>query len=209
MKDRLEITSLAQLRLLAHPLRLRIIRLYSGERVVLSVKQMADRLGEPHGKVHYHVRKLVDGGFLEPAGEQLVNGIVERFYRMGARSIDISPAIRELPGYQGLLQQVADNLFGEGIQKVYQEAVDGEGALRVQFHDVFMTQEEVAAFMDRLEPELERYAAPRPGTVPVRWVVLASHPRVEESQDGGVADPRDEDRPSGSEDPKGPVSSAR
>lgn len=209
MKERLEITSLAQLRLLAHPLRVRIVRLYSAGSEALSVKQMADRLGEPHSKVHYHVRKLVDGGLLEQVGEQLVNGIVERFYQMAARSIDIGPAIRELPGYQRLLQQVAGHLFGEGIQKVYQEALEGEGTLRVQFQDVCMTQEEVAAVMDRLEQELEQYASPRPGTLPVRWVVLASHPREHERPDADQGGQKEETGPGGSEDPEGPVSGAR
>ena len=213
MKERLEVTSLSQLRLLAHPLRVRIMRLFSGERVTLSVKQMAERLGEPHSKVHYHVRKLVEGGFLEPAGEQVVNGIVERFYTLGALAINIGPAIRQLPGYQGLLQQVADSIFEEGIQRVYQEAVKEEAALHVHFRDVSMSREEVDAFLRRLDEELDRYAVARPGTIPVRWVVLTSHPLVEEDQTTSAGTqsagaPRTGtrkkgDRPLGSGDPEG------
>ncbi|HEY8530698.1 MAG TPA: helix-turn-helix domain-containing protein [Limnochorda sp.] len=213
MKECLEVTSLSQLRLLAHPVRVRVMRLFSGERVALSVKQIAERLGEPHSKVHYHVRRLVEGGFLEPAGEQVVNGIVERFYTLGALAINIGPAVRQLPGYQGLLQQVADSIFEEGIQRVYQEAVKEEAALHVHFRDVAMTRGELDAFLNRLDRELSEYVTPRPGTMPVRWVVLASHPRQDEDEAPGELAPgaavqssdarREEGRPSRSGDPEG------
>lgn len=65
---------------LAHPLRLRILRL-CGEQE-LTNKQLADRLDRDPGTVLYHVRQLADAGFLEPApvrtGE---SGALEKPYR--------------------------------------------------------------------------------------------------------------------------------
>jgi DNA-binding transcriptional ArsR family regulator len=65
---------------LAHPLRLRILRLcWQQER---TNKQLADRLDRDPGTVLYHVRQLVEAGLLEPApvrtGE---SGALEKPYR--------------------------------------------------------------------------------------------------------------------------------
>jgi DNA-binding transcriptional ArsR family regulator len=67
----------AEARALAHPLRLRIIRLCLDE--ALTNRQLADRLGEQPATVLYHVRTLVKSGFMVPEAE--------RRGRRGAREI--------------------------------------------------------------------------------------------------------------------------
>ncbi|HKS49781.1 MAG TPA: winged helix-turn-helix domain-containing protein [Amycolatopsis sp.] len=70
---------------LAHPLRLRIVRLCWQQE--LTNKQLADRLERDPGTVLYHVRQLVDAGLLKQApvrtGE---SGALEKPYRAKARS---------------------------------------------------------------------------------------------------------------------------
>ncbi|UVS78055.1 Helix-turn-helix domain protein [Actinokineospora sp. UTMC 2448] len=75
----------AEAKALAHPLRLRILRLcWQGE---LTNKQLADRLGRDPGTVLFHVRTLINAGLLEQApvrtGE---SGALEKPYRAKARS---------------------------------------------------------------------------------------------------------------------------
>ena len=70
---------------LAHPLRLRILRLcWQAE---LTNKQLAERVDRDPGTVLYHVRQLVSAGLLEPApvraGE---SGALEKPYLAKARS---------------------------------------------------------------------------------------------------------------------------
>lgn len=67
----------AEARALAHPLRLRILRLCLDQ--ALSNRELADRLGEDPATVLYHVRTLVRTGFL--AAEEARRG------RRGAREI--------------------------------------------------------------------------------------------------------------------------
>ena len=67
----------AEARALAHPLRLRIIRLCLDE--ALTNRELADRLGEQPGTVLYHVRTLAKTGF--------VVAEAERRGRRGAREI--------------------------------------------------------------------------------------------------------------------------
>lgn len=70
---------------LAHPLRLRILRLCGLHE--LTNKQLADRLGQDPGTVLYHVRQLVNTGFLQQVpvrtGE---SGALEKPYRSTGRS---------------------------------------------------------------------------------------------------------------------------
>jgi DNA-binding transcriptional ArsR family regulator len=82
----------------AHPVRLRIIRLCGVED--LTNKQLADRLGRDPGTVLYHVRQLLAAGFLEAAPVRTgASGALEKPYRSTGRSwwIDSTPA-GELPG---------------------------------------------------------------------------------------------------------------
>lgn len=67
----------AEARALAHPLRLRIIRLCLDE--ALTNREIADRLGEQPATALYHVRTLVRSGFLVAQAE--------RRGRRGAREI--------------------------------------------------------------------------------------------------------------------------
>jgi DNA-binding transcriptional ArsR family regulator len=65
---------------LAHPLRLRILRLCAEH--ALTNKELADRLGKDPGTVLYHVRQLVGAGLLEPSGVRTgESGALEKPYR--------------------------------------------------------------------------------------------------------------------------------
>lgn len=84
-----------ELKALSHPLRVRIVRL-CGDRE-LTNKQLADRLGVDPGTAYYHVRQLVDAGFLEPAevrtGE---TGALEKPYRSTGRTWWLSVPLEDL-----------------------------------------------------------------------------------------------------------------
>jgi DNA-binding transcriptional ArsR family regulator len=81
----------AEMRALAHPLRLRILRLTLDE--AYTNKELADRLGEDPGTVLHHVRTLARHGFLraEPvrSGKR---GALERPYRSTGKSWQVRMA---------------------------------------------------------------------------------------------------------------------
>jgi predicted ArsR family transcriptional regulator len=82
----------AEAKALAHPIRQRIIRLCTlGER---TNQQLAAELGRDPATILYHVRKLVDAGFLT-AGEVRTgpSGALEKPYRSTGRSwqVDVAP----------------------------------------------------------------------------------------------------------------------
>jgi len=84
--------TVAETKAMAHPIRVRMVRL-CGERE-LTNKQLADRLGIDPGTAHYHVKQLVEAGFLEAAevraGE---SGALEKPYRSTGRTWWLSDAL--------------------------------------------------------------------------------------------------------------------
>lgn len=83
-----------EIKALAHPLRLRILRLCGLHE--LTNKQLADRLGHDPGTVLYHVRQLLASGFLEPAGVRTgVSGALEKPYRSTGRSWSLNAALHD------------------------------------------------------------------------------------------------------------------
>ncbi|MEU0531586.1 helix-turn-helix domain-containing protein [Amycolatopsis tolypomycina] len=70
------------LKLLAHPVRVRIVNALRGDRT-LTTAGLAGRLPDvSKATVYRHVELLASAGVLEVAGEQRVRGAVERHYRL-------------------------------------------------------------------------------------------------------------------------------
>jgi hypothetical protein len=68
--------------LLLHPVRLRVVHALSGGRELTTGQLVARLTDVSKVTVYRQVALLVDGGFLEVAGEQRVRGAVERRYRL-------------------------------------------------------------------------------------------------------------------------------
>ena len=78
------IADLELLRVIADPLRLRILELTVEH--PRTVKQIAATVGIPATKLYYHINTLEGSGLLRVAGTRLVSGILEKQYRAAAMS---------------------------------------------------------------------------------------------------------------------------
>jgi DNA-binding transcriptional ArsR family regulator len=93
-----EIGSVEELRALADPLRLAILSALDrhgpdGELLVMSVKELAQQLGEPQTKLYRHVKQLEAAGLIEVAATRMVSGILEQRYRVRQRDLRLSAAL--------------------------------------------------------------------------------------------------------------------
>ena len=80
------------LKLLAHPVRLRVIHALRGGRV-LTAGQLCARLDDvSKATVYRHLELLTEAGVLEIAEERRVRGAVERHYRLRGERAGIDPA---------------------------------------------------------------------------------------------------------------------
>lgn len=90
-----------ELKALSHPLRVRILRLCGQHE--LTNKQLADRLSVDPGTAYYHVRQLVEAGFLEPAPVRTGDtGALEKPYRSTNRTWWLSLELEDLDPSEGL-----------------------------------------------------------------------------------------------------------
>src|ERR1019366_3715262 len=78
--------------LLLHPVRLRIIQAFLGDRA-LTTNQLAGELDDvPAGSLYRHVALLTKAGILHVVAEHRVRGIVERTYTIRLAAVRIGPA---------------------------------------------------------------------------------------------------------------------
>ncbi len=77
-------SELDSLRVLAHPLRMRILSLLTG--TAMSAAEAARELGDTQANVSYHFRRLHDAGLLDVAEEVQIRGGRAKRYRHDPRS---------------------------------------------------------------------------------------------------------------------------
>src|SRR5919199_432922 len=96
--DELTISDLDSLRVIADPLRLRILESLIEPR---TVKQVAAELGIFPTKLYYHMQLLERHGLIMVVDTRLVSGILEKRYRAAARCFHVDHALLALSGPTG------------------------------------------------------------------------------------------------------------
>jgi DNA-binding transcriptional ArsR family regulator len=84
------------LKALAAPSRLRImyaLEVGATEPRVMSVKELAEELGEPQTRLYRHVKVLESAGLIEVAATRMVSGILEQRYRATFRDLQLGPGL--------------------------------------------------------------------------------------------------------------------
>lgn len=77
--------------LLLHPVRLRIVKAFLGDRA-LTTSQLAAELNDvPTGSLYRHVARLAKAGVLQVVAEQRVGGATERTYALRAAAAQMHP----------------------------------------------------------------------------------------------------------------------
>ena len=76
--------------LLLHPVRLRIVQAFLGDRALTTTQLRAELPDVPAGSLYRHVARLVDGGVLAVVSERRVRGALERTYVLRASAAHLS-----------------------------------------------------------------------------------------------------------------------
>jgi DNA-binding transcriptional ArsR family regulator len=145
----------AEFKAMAHPLRLRILRLCLHES--LTNKELADRLGKPPATVLHHVRILTDSGFLRAERPRTGSrGALEKPYRATRKSwtlsVDDFPAPAREVDFLAMIDAFRDELVASGPDSVRELSRLGlrlDDAAAEQLHERLMALlEEFAARPD-------------------------------------------------------------
>jgi DNA-binding transcriptional ArsR family regulator len=92
MNDKPLNVSVEQAKLLGSALRVKIISQLIDK--PKTSKQVADILGQSGGNIHYHIKKLYEGGLIELVEEKQYGGVTEKYYKSKAKwfnSVDDTP----------------------------------------------------------------------------------------------------------------------
>src|SRR6266536_5415616 len=83
-------TEMTSADLLLHPVRLRIVQAFLGDRALTTTELRAELPDLPAASLYRHVARLVEGGVLAVVAERRVRGAVERTYVLRTAAANIS-----------------------------------------------------------------------------------------------------------------------
>lgn len=193
MLDEMELDSEARIRAFTHPYRMRILHALKEIGEPVTATDVARKLGDGPGKVHYHMRILEKVGIVVLARTESVNGIVARYYEPNARAfIVVGGALGDGPDFP-LTDDVARMIsqrFKEGL-KAFLERTTGTGdpaALDDQDHFLFdlpihCDDTTWCGIRKQLEALASKYAKPGPGTIHRHLFVAGTGDRPDQPAD--------------------------
>lgn len=153
-----------ELRAVANPLRLRILRLCLHEE--LTNKELAERLGKDPGSLHHHVRMLVDSGFLEPTGVRTsARGALEKPYRATGKSWTIDVGDPSARADFAMLDALRDELL------------EAHGEVIVSRLGLRLNDASAAELRQRLQALLEEFSKRDDAEGDLFGLFVALHPR--------------------------------
>ena len=94
MKESIILKTLDQIKVLSHPLRMKILEALS--RKPMTTMQVADKLGEKPTGLYHHVNLLEKAGFIKLIDTRKKRGTVEKYYKTVARRFSIDRKLLEL-----------------------------------------------------------------------------------------------------------------
>ncbi len=127
MNEVFTIDTLEQVKLLADPLRLRILELFKGGES-LTTKQVADVLEEKPTKLYHHVEQLEKAGLINLVETRPNRGIVEKYYLAAARTFVVDPKLftgSESEEARGVLASVFSSVLEAARSQIQQSLASG------------------------------------------------------------------------------------
>jgi DNA-binding transcriptional ArsR family regulator len=187
-QDVFYVTTIEQARIIADPLRLRLMEYLIRE--PLTVTQLGERVGESPAKVHYHVRELERAGVVRLVETREKGGILEKYYRTVARNIQMArDLLRTAPASdaEAIIREWFDMIAREGTRAALFSLADPDHPqpVTIQNELLWATDDEFRALMAQLEELIHPLSALRSGPDIHEWslsiVAHRSLPPAEEA----------------------------
>jgi hypothetical protein len=155
--------------LLLHPVRLRVVQAFLGDRVLTTADLRAELPDVPAATLYRHVGVLADAGVLAVVGERKVRGAAERSYRLVPSAASVGP--EEAAGLSPEEHRRAFSTFVAGLLADFDRYLDRSGGEPDPARDgvgyrhvaLWQTDEEFTAFLGELRALLSARMAAGPG----------------------------------------------
>ena len=156
-----------QVKMIFDPYRLRIIKTLFESKKEMTVKQLADAIGEAPNKVHYHVKKLFDYGALELVRTENINGIIAKYYinAYGGYIIDSEGDSQEVHNLkENALMMTLDNEVNKFkkdmvayMNLVAEHGKEAQRGLEIGYSKLYMTREEKEELFKKIHTLMKEY----------------------------------------------------
>lgn len=173
MIKRLQLKTKEDVKIMTDPYRVDIIQVFrKNNNTPLTVKEIADALDEPHGKVYYHVKKLEKIGAIKLEYTKNINGITAKYYILDFEEIDIKYKSKdgtsdeiELNHTLSMISKYYDdskNAFIEYVKKTKEyESADklkpGEKTSTLTSTNMYFTKDSYEQFSRELRELIDKY----------------------------------------------------
>lgn len=151
--------------LLLHPVRLRIVKAFLGDRA-LTTSQLASELQDvPPGSLYRHVARLTKAGVLQVVSERRVRGAVERTYTLRLLAAQVQPdevAAMSLDEHAHAFMAYVSGLLADFDRYLEQAPQPGKDGADYRVAAMWLTD---AEFIDLLR-DLTRVLQPRLANAP-------------------------------------------
>ncbi|MBM7614433.1 winged helix-turn-helix domain-containing protein [Alkaliphilus hydrothermalis] len=161
MKDILVMRDLEQIKAISHPYRVEVFGAFEGDQPQ-SAKQIAEKLGEPHAKVNYHIKSLLKVGILELVDEKVKSGIIEKYYLPAATKLVIDKSFMQNVDDDVLqsINQASISIFEKISADFYKSAEKSNNGLPkfLDYHnDYYLTTEESKELIGKINDLVKDY----------------------------------------------------
>jgi DNA-binding transcriptional ArsR family regulator len=161
-----------EIRTMTDPYRVDIIQVFRHHNNdPMTVKQIAVALDEPHGKVYYHVKKLLKVKALRLEREEKINGITAKYYVLDFEKLSFG---KDHEDYDETLLRNHSNMmvskFFDDSKKGFidhltnmdvEDLLPGEENSYVSSSNLYLNEKNVLEFQDELMNLIEKYADPK------------------------------------------------
>jgi DNA-binding transcriptional ArsR family regulator len=184
----------AQFKALAHPIRVRLLRILLVR--TATVEQLADELGEPSGRVHYHVRILERHGLIDRVKTRQKLGVVEKYYHAVASAFQIEGIHADTPTALATFL----GLWREAEQRVahFVATTDRRPEKRPTdlflFEQVHLTPQRAAHLIVELQQVIARFSGPTSTSERNYHIVVAIHPLLRTYESASSASQKSDKR---------------
>jgi len=186
MKEASTVRSLEQIKVMAHPLRMRLLEAFSHEPI--TTKQVAALLAERPTRLYHHVDALERVGLIKLVRKRKKRGTVEKYYQTVARTFAVDRRLFKLKSQARVahsgMRDVITGIFEDTLSEIYvhlaerinQQKTDDERII-VSHSRIRMTQSDVSDFNKAIKALLKKYETKKriPGAIDYGYT-LALYP---------------------------------
>lgn len=158
-----------EIKIFTDPYRLKIVDTFAKNEEPMTVKGVADKMGEVPAKVHYHVKKLLSINIIELDHVTVINGINAKYYKLVADDFRIELAdslfgnkhTSQINNVESVLINTIDGFKNEVLKKTEQVKREKQRDIYaglISGNDIYLSNDDYKELGDEISRILNKYS---------------------------------------------------